>query len=166
MWSHLGEPAYSVTTGESRCCMAMLSTFANAGGAAASVVVAAVLLVAARAKAKDRVGTAEDLNELGLIGAQALAVVVPATEVLTAIALLAAPPVGGPIAFALLAGFTVVLWRARRFGRQTGQTASCACFGGSTSEPISGRHFARNALLMALAAAATASQWTVFHVIG
>ncbi len=133
----------------------------NVLGTAAAMVLALVLTLAARAKMADRIGTARDFDTLGLIGANVLAVVVPVVEIATAVALVVAPPYGGPAAFALLAGFTVVLWRAEQFARQAGRPASCACFGGLSSEPISSRHFVRNAALMAMALAATASQWTL-----
>lgn len=127
----------------------------RAGQLAAAIGLAVVLVLAAGAKLRRLNQTSSEFVSLGLVGAPVLARLVPLAEAATALALIAAPAVGGPLAFALLAGFTVVLYRARQFGIATGTTPSCACFGGTTSQPISARHYARNGLLMACALVAT-----------
>ncbi len=176
----MGEAAYDITPGEPTFGSPLpgtptwppetigteaITTVLNAAGVVAAVVLAAVLVAAARAKASDRAGTTNDFEALGLVGAGVLSTVVPVAEVATAVVLVVAPPYGGPIAFAILAGFTVVLWRAQRHSQRTGRPLSCACFGGTGSTPISNRHLVRNAALMGLALLATASTWTLFAAV-
>ena len=117
----------------------------------AAIMLAAVFLVAAVAKLRDRDGTATDFASLGLPGADLLAVAVPAVELGCAGLLVVAPGWGGVVAFALLVGFTTNLALVIRSGR----VATCACFGGNSPEPVSGRHLVRNAGLAALALLAT-----------
>jgi hypothetical protein len=111
----------------------------------------AVLVVAAVAKLRHPLATATDLAELGLAGPALLARLIPVAELATAGALFVAPPWGGVVAFALLAAFTAVLARVLRSGR----AVSCACFGATSSRPISAATVARNVLLLAMAALAT-----------
>lgn len=123
---------------------------------AAALVLAATLLLAAAAKLRDRSATARDFGSLGLPRPAMWAVATPLVEVATAAVLIVAPGWGGVAAFALLAGFTATL--AVVIG--TGRVATCACFGGSSTEPVSVRHLARNAVLLVLAAlAATYDGW-------
>lgn len=125
-------------------------------GLAAAIVLAAVLVVAAVAKLRDPEATAADFASLGLPAGPLLARAVPAAELATAAALVLNPGWGGVVAFALLAAFTAVLASVIRSGR----VATCACFGGSTAEPVSARHLVRNGVLLALAAiAATLPGW-------
>ncbi|TDV56244.1 MauE/DoxX family redox-associated membrane protein [Actinophytocola oryzae] len=82
----------------------------------------------------------------GLAGPLSVAVV--GVEVTTAV-LLAVPAtarVGLVLALALLGAFTVAVAAALR----RGETASCNCFGRSTT-PMGARHLVRNALLLAVA---------------
>lgn len=122
--------------------------FSPAGGAAA--VLAVVFVVAAGAKARHRTATASEFTELGLLAPDLLARVVPAAELVIAIALLVARPVGGVAAFALLAAFTTVLYNVTRSGR----VVSCRCFGAMSSRPVSTLTLVRNGVLLALAAIA------------
>ena len=118
--------------------------------ALSALVLAATFTVAALAKLSNRDSTAEDFASMGLPGPTRLAIVVPAVELVTAALLVVAPGGGGVLALALLVGFTTNLILVMRSGR----VATCACFGGSSAEPISGRHLVRNAGFGLLAAAA------------
>ena len=71
-------------------------------------------------------------------------------ELVTAVALVAAPQVGGVAALAVLAVFTVVVAYAVR----RGVTAGCTCFGVVSAKPVSWRDVGRNVVLAGLAAAA------------
>jgi len=57
------------------------------------------------------------------------------------------------IAALVLVGYTAILVRAVR---SDAEAPACACFGGLTARPVSWRTVARNAVLLALAAAAMA----------
>src|SRR6202011_1553227 len=65
--------------------------------------------------------------------------------------LLVRPDVGGALALAALAAFTLVVVR----GVLRGVTAGCGCFGSRRVEPVTPLDVARNGLLAALAAIAT-----------
>ena len=119
---------------------------------------AAILLLAAVSKLRSPDRTIGDFESLGLAGAAALARLVPAAEAATATLLVVAPRWGGPAAFALLAGFTVILVGVVRSGR----VATCACFGGTSGEPVSNRHLVRNAVLMMAAVAASTIDGAAF----
>lgn len=120
-------------------------------GLACAWALAVVLFAAAGAKLRAPDRTADEFTSLGLAGGPVLARVVPVVEIATGAVILLAPRWGGPMAFALLAAFTVVLASVLRSGR----IATCACFGGSSKEPISSRHLVRNGALLAAAAVAT-----------
>ncbi|MEL7157527.1 MAG: MauE/DoxX family redox-associated membrane protein, partial [Actinomycetota bacterium] len=77
-----------------------------------------------------------------------VAVLIP-LEVAVAAALVVAPAVGGIAAFALLAAMTTILVGVVRSGRE----ATCRCFGALSSQPISPRTVARNAVLLTVAGA-------------
>ena len=117
-----------------------------------AVMLAGVLLWAAVTKFQDRTGTVTGFEQLGLPRAHLLATAVPMVEAATALALLAEPGWGGVVAFALLAGFTVVLVTTIR----TGRMVPCRCFGGTSDAPVDWGHVLRNAGLMAMAIFATA----------
>jgi uncharacterized membrane protein YphA (DoxX/SURF4 family) len=119
----------------------------DAVAVASAMALAVIFAVAAVAKFRSPGSTKSDFRSLGLPRPELLAVLVPITEVLSALLLLAAPGWGGVLAFSLLAAFTATLAAVLRSGR----VASCACFGGTTATPISARHLVRNALLMLLA---------------
>lgn len=122
----------------------------------AAVVLAAVFGYAAVAKLRNRAATVTDFASLGLPRAELWAVAVPVAELVTAAALLIVPGWGGVLAFALLAAFTANLALVIRSGR----IASCACFGGASTEPVSNRHLIRNGVLLVLAlVAATSDGW-------
>ena len=76
-----------------------------------------------------------------------MAKAVPAIELATAAALIIAPGWGAVVAFAMLAAFTATLAAVLR----SGTVASCACFGGTSTSPVSARHLTRNVLLLVLA---------------
>ncbi len=117
----------------------------------AAVALAVVFLIAALAKLRAPEPTTADFRSLGLPRPDAMARIIPLVELATAATLLVAPGWGGVIAFVILAAFTATLAVVIRSGR----VVSCACFGGTSSEPISVRHLLRNAalLIMALTAA-------------
>jgi Methylamine utilisation protein MauE len=98
--------------------------------------------------------------------ARPLAVAVVGVEIATA-ALLAVPATtraGLVLALVLLGAFTVAIAAALR----RGETASCNCFGRSTT-PMGARHLVRNALLLTAAGtglAAGAGGWTGAEVPG
>lgn len=122
----------------------------------AAILLAAVFVYAALAKLRDRSATTADFASLGLPRAEVWAVIVPATELITATTLAVVPGWGGVLAFALLAAFTTSLALVIRSGR----VATCACFGGASTEPVSGRHLIRNGVLLAMAlVAATSDGW-------
>lgn len=117
-------------------------------GYAAAVVLAAVFLRAATAKLARPGDTAGAFRGLGLPAAGALARGVPATELVLAAVLLAAPRAGAAGALGTLGAFSIVVARAVRGGVAT----PCACFGTSTAEPVSHVDLVRNGLLGLLAA--------------
>ena len=117
---------------------------------AAALALAAVLAWAGVAKLRRPGATADDFAELGLPGAGLLSIAVPVAELVTAILLVLVPGWGGVVAFGLLAVFTANLAMVVRSGR----LVSCACFGGSSRDPVSSRHLVRNLVLLAMAMAA------------
>jgi len=122
-------------------------------GYVAACVLAALFVVAAIAKARDVDATRRSFDALGVPNAATFARVVPAIEVTIAVALLAAPPIGGAAALMTLAFFTTFLasrWRA-------GVRAPCACFGTATAAPLSIVKLVDNAFLIAAGVAATAA---------
>ncbi|MFB6877197.1 MauE/DoxX family redox-associated membrane protein [Streptomyces sp. NPDC056323] len=111
-----------------------------------------VLAVAGFAKLRDRRRFATALGDLPYLPAAArpaLAVLVPAAELLAAV-LLALPPTltaGLAVAAALCAGFTAVAVTTMR----RGSSAGCPCFGSRTTVPMGPWHVARNVTLTVLA---------------
>jgi uncharacterized membrane protein YphA (DoxX/SURF4 family) len=114
----------------------------------APVLLALVLAASAGAKLATRSATGDSFATLGLPAPRALATLVPLVELLTAVALVAVPRIGGVVALVLLAAFSVFL--ARRIAQ--GSEAPCACFGQTRRRPVSPADLARNAVLAALAA--------------
>lgn len=122
----------------------------------AALVLAVVFVIAAVAKLADRDGTTDDFGSLGLPEPARWATLVPLLELAVALTLVVLPGWGGVVAFALLAAFTANLAIVLRSGR----VAHCACFGGSSTKPVSVRHLLRNAGLLLLALlAATFDGW-------
>jgi methylamine utilization protein MauE len=121
---------------------------------AARIVLAAVLTVSAGAKLRSRTVVRDQLAELvGTRFAPALASVLPAAELLVALALVAwwsaVPGVGAAL---LLAAFTVVLVRA------AARHVPCACFGAASLDaPVGAAGVIRNGILAALAVIAVGS---------
>lgn len=129
--------------------------------AAAALALAAVFVYAGVAKVRRRPETAADFASMGLPKPERLAVMVPMIELLTAAILVVLPGWGGVLAAALLIGFTTNLFMVIRSGR----VATCACFGGASTEPVSASHLIRNAGLGVLAIAAALFEgwiWQVF----
>lgn len=131
----------------------------------AAVIVAAVLVAAAGAKLRDPVATEDDFTSLGLGAARALARIVPGVELATAAALLVVPGWGGVVAFALFVGFTTVLLTTMIRWPEGARRPGCACFGGSSHEPVGVRHVARNLVLLMLCGLATLFDGTVGSVL-
>jgi hypothetical protein len=126
-------------------------------GYTSAVVLAVVLAGAGVAKLRAPRTTTASFSALGLPAAARLARVVPHLEVAVAASLVTVPRVGAVVAAVLLVAFTgVVAVTIRR-----GVDAGCACFGAPTSRPVSGVELARNAGLLALAAAAAVAEQPV-----
>lgn len=119
-------------------------------GMAAAAALAATFAWAGAAKLGRPVDTADGFADLGLRWSAGLARLVPVVELILAVALLAAPGVGGAAALVLLAGFSTVLVRALRRGIEV----RCACFGQAGGPPLSRLDLLRNGLLGSLAALA------------
>lgn len=137
------------------------SDFLQLVAAISAFVLAVTFAVAALAKLSNRTQTAEDFDSMGLPAPDRLALIVPLVELATAAVLVVAPGWGGVLALALLVGFTTNLILVM----QSGRIATCACFGGSSAEPISGRHLVRNAglgLLAAMSALFDGWIWQIF----
>jgi uncharacterized membrane protein YphA (DoxX/SURF4 family) len=114
------------------------------------VLLAAVFVRAGAAKLARPAATATSFAALGVPAAGPVARAVPATELLVAAVLLAAPRAGAIGSLALLVPFTAVLARAVARGTRT----PCNCFGGARADPISWADVIRNVLLGVLAVAA------------
>ena len=117
---------------------------------AAAIGLAVVFAWAAALKVISRAATVSSFVGLGLVAPRALALAVPALELIAAALLIAVPPVGAALALFLLVVFCVVLARALRSGLRV----SCACFGATPDQPISPLDIVRNvglALLCQLA---------------
>jgi uncharacterized membrane protein YphA (DoxX/SURF4 family) len=118
-----------------------------------ALALAVLFVVAALSKLRDRPGTAQAFASLGVPQADAAARLVPLLELVIALALVAVPAVGGVVALVTLAFFTTFL-----VGRlRAGVTAPCACFGGSTTEPLSLAKITDNAFMMVAALAAASA---------
>jgi len=123
-----------------------------AGVATASAVVLALVFGwAAAAKAVRHGPTVAAFGELGLPAPALLALLVPLGEAVVAITLVVRPAIGGALALAALAAFTLVVVRTLT----RGGTAGCGCFGSRRLEPVSPSDVVRNGLLAAFAAVAT-----------
>jgi hypothetical protein len=127
-------------------------TFSLAGfGYACAVVLAAVFLVSGAAKLAWPAVTRANFARLGLPRPAALAIVVPAGELVAAILLLAFPVAGGLWSLAMLAVFSAALARLLR----RGVDQPCGCLGSPRdTTPLSWRSLVRNAALALLAVAA------------
>jgi len=121
----------------------------------AAVSLAVVFIWAAAAKAIRLADTARAFALLRLPAPRVLAVAVPAGEVVIAALLLGAPEIGGALALAALAAFTLVIVRA------LGTGAPCSCFGSASAEPVSPADVVRNGMLAAFAAVATGTSHLV-----
>lgn len=133
-----------------------------------ALVLGAVFVWAAAAKLAGRAQAVTGFAALGLPAPQAMARLVPAAELATAVLLVAVPRPGGLVALALLAAFSVVIARAVLRGVEAG----CSCFGVASRRPISPTDLGRNALLASLALAAAATPrptpppwWSVVAVV-
>jgi Methylamine utilisation protein MauE len=125
---------------------------------AARIVVAAAFVVAAVQKLRALPAMRAQLEGFGVPGplVGASVAVLPAAELVTAVALLALPrsPIPPFVAVGLLAVFTgAVIGNLSR-----GRRPPCPCFGaGASDAPISARTVVRNGWLLALAVVATGS---------
>lgn len=118
-----------------------------------NLILLVVLVGAASLKLVRPAVAARHLADLGLPRPRLLARAVPVAEVAVGLALVAVPGWGAAAALGLLAGFTAVLVHTVRSGRQV----SCGCLGAlDRGRPVSWRTVARNAALLAMAAAAVA----------
>ena len=113
----------------------------------AAVVLILTFSAAAVAKLRDLSGVATGFADLGLPWPRALSKVVPAGEILAALLLVFATPLGATVAFAVLLGFTVFLVQLMRDGTQV----PCNCFGATSDRPVGTIHLIRNGLLIGCA---------------
>jgi hypothetical protein len=113
---------------------------------ATALALAVIFGWAAVAKLITHRSTRESFSELGLVAPRALSFVVPAAELVTAILLVVAAPVGAATAIFLLVSFTVILARALR----SGLSVSCSCFGATAGSDVSVIDVVRNAGLAVL----------------
>ena len=120
----------------------------------AAVVLAAVFAWAAAAKGARHGATAAAFTALGVPAPQILAVAVPIVEAVIAALLVIRPAVGGALALAALAAFTMVVVRAVSRGTSSG----CGCFGARRTEPVGPADVIRNGVFAALAAVATGTE--------
>jgi hypothetical protein len=130
-----------------------------------ALVLAATFVWAAVAKLTDRARTAAGFAALGVPRAATAARVVPAVELVLAVALALVPAPAAALAGALLVGFTIVLARAIARGVRVG----CGCFGSSRRDQVSPADLVRNALLLAAAVVATGSsgpRWPALAAVG
>ncbi len=118
---------------------------------AAAVLLAAVFVWAALSKLLRPAATGAAFAGLGLPRPGVLAVAVPVGEIGVAALLVVRPQVGGALALAALAGFSLVVVRAVMRGTRTG----CGCFGSRRDDPVSPVDVVRNGLLAAFALVAT-----------
>lgn len=117
----------------------------------AAALLAVVFGWAAFAKLGDRFGAAGRFRRLGLPAPTAMVWVVVTLEIVTAIALVTRPRIGGVIAGVVLVSFTLFLADAIRRGVLVG----CGCFGQAADHPVSTRDLVRNIGLLAVAVVAT-----------
>ncbi|HEX3617269.1 MAG TPA: TlpA disulfide reductase family protein [Solirubrobacteraceae bacterium] len=123
------------------------------------LVLAAVFLVAGAAKLADPTGSRAAATGFGVPApvAGVVGVLLPLAELCTAGALLPASSAryGALAAAVLLLAFVAAITRSIA----RGEAPDCHCFGAIHSEPAGARTLARNALLLALAAAVAAVGW-------
>lgn len=117
----------------------------------ASLILAVVMAHAGQSKLRSHAQTTESFDQLGLPQPSVLAWIVPAAELVIALALVLWSGWGGVAAFVLLAAFTAFLLSILRSGR----VVSCGCFGSTSTEPISSSEIGRNGVLLGLAALAS-----------
>ena len=113
------------------------------------VALAVVFAVSGGAKLLDRAGTREAVAGFGLPGRLVgpVATLLAPVELLTAVLLVVAAPVGFVLALALLTAFSVAVALALRAGRRP----ECHCFGRLGAADVSARTLVRNGVLSALA---------------
>ena len=116
-------------------------------GYVAALLLAAVFVRAGAAKLARPAATAASFAALGVPAPSGVARAVPFAELLTAVALIGAPQVGGAASLVFLAVFSWVLVGALRSGR----AVPCNCFGTARTEPVSAVDVVRNVLLAGLA---------------
>ncbi len=133
----------------------------RAVAAVAAITLAAVLTVAAIAKIRRPTETISAMTVIGLPVPHLVARILPPFELLVASILIVAPGWGGVFAFATLAAFTTLLAQIVRSGR----TVSCACFGETSSRPVTAVHLARNAVLLGLAATAATFDGPIWSIV-
>ncbi len=123
-------------------------------GTVAAVILAAVFSWAAVAKGARRRDTVAAFTGLGIPAPAVLAVAVPVAELAIAVLLVVRPQIGGALALAMLAAFTLAIVGALRRGVDTG----CGCFGSRRDAPVNPSDVVRNALLAAFAVLATGAR--------
>ncbi|HUS62157.1 MAG TPA: MauE/DoxX family redox-associated membrane protein [Acidimicrobiales bacterium] len=119
-------------------------------GYVAALILAGTLGWAAAVKLQAPDATRRAFVDLGLPAPGGLARVVPAVEIMVALALASRPADGALAALVLLAGFTTLL----AITIVSGRAAGCGCFGGKANAPVTWVAVARNGFLAVLAFAA------------
>lgn len=133
----------------------MNASFTLAGvGYVAAVLLAVVFWSAGSAKLRDPQRVVDEFTAMGIRSPETAARVLPFAEFGTAILLAAVPWVGAAVSLAMLVAFTVVLVRVLR----SGAVVACACFGATSTQPVSRVDVVRNLLLIAAAAVAVAAE--------
>ncbi|MBX7068265.1 MAG: DoxX family membrane protein [Microthrixaceae bacterium] len=122
-------------------------------GYVTAVLLAVVFWNAGSGKLRDPSRVATEFEQMGIRSPETAAKVLPFVEFGTAVLLVAVPWVGAAVSLALLVGFTVILIRVVR----SGAIVPCACFGASSTRPVSVVDLVRNGLLMVAAAVALAA---------
>jgi len=113
-------------------------------GYVSAVLLAVIFWAAGSAKLRAPATVAAEFEAMGIRSPETAAKVLPFLEFGVAILLLAVPWVGAAVALAFLIGFTVVLVRVVR----SGAVLSCACFGATSTQPVSWIDLVRNGLLI------------------
>jgi hypothetical protein len=124
----------------------------------AAVALAVVFAWAALAQMAARRRVSVAFAALRLPAPGTLAVAVPVAELGISVALIARPDVGGALALAALAAFTLVIVRAL----SATPDAPCGCFGSHRVEPVAPSDVVRNGILAGFAAVATGTSHLVW----
>ena len=133
-----------------------------------SLIVIVTLAVSGAAKAKEPASTATAIVNLDLdrwVPMKLAAAALPWVEIVLALWLLFAPGLLGVIGAAAVVALFIVYWLVILRAVVAGNTASCNCFGGASTAPISGYTLARNTALLAASLGALGAAITTGHSV-